>query len=62
MPGTGRPTGQSGPKQDNQKEQVVPIYIETVPRHPDQPEPVPGETPPILIETVPKAGEDAGDL
>jgi hypothetical protein len=32
------------------------LYIETVPRHPDQPEPEPGETPPILIETVPKAG------
>jgi hypothetical protein len=38
------------------------IYIETVPRHPDQPEPEPGETAPILIETVPKAGEDAGEL
>jgi hypothetical protein len=30
------------------------IYIETIPRDPNQPKPKPGGKPPILIETVPK--------
>jgi hypothetical protein len=37
------------------------IYIEVIPRDEDQPKPKPGEKPPILIETVPKAdGKDEG--
>jgi hypothetical protein len=37
----------------------VTLYIEVVPAAENQPEP---GKPLILIETVPKAGEDAGEL